>query len=118
MHIRDLIFAGAICTVACSCRSDKIKKKAELKTAEFFATLRKGDKVGLSRLYPGFKKFDEYYKSDSGKIVATTESNKIVTVMVDNRFTNTMGKAGQEAICLYYKIDSIGRLVLYDSKGL
>lgn len=85
MRLRNLIFAGAICLVAPSCKSDKSKKEAELKTAEFFATLKKGDKMALSRPYPGFGKFEEFYKSDSGKILSTTEANRIISVTVDNR---------------------------------
>ncbi len=118
MRIRNLIYIAAICIAVFSCQSDKVKKEADLKTAEFFAALKKGDKIEVSRLYPGFRKFDEYYKSDSGKIILTTEANKIITVTVDNRFTNTLGKSSQEMISLYYGVDSLGRPVLYDSKGL
>lgn len=118
MRMRNLIFIGTMCIVASSCQPNKAKIEADRKTGEFFIALKKGDKMALSRLYPSFRKFDEYYKSDSGKIISTTEANKVITVSVDNRFTNTLGKTSQETICLYYRVDSLGQPVLYDSKGL
>jgi hypothetical protein len=93
-------------------------KEAEATTREFFFSLKNEDENGLVRLYRDFSKFEQYYKSDSGKIVSTTQSNGIITVTVDNRFINKFGKLSQERIFLYYKVDSLGRAILYDSKGL
>src|ERR1700748_2809995 len=107
-----------ICIFVFSCKSDKMKKEAESKTNEFFSDLKTDNEKGLARLYPGFSKFEQYYKSDSGKVISTTEKNGTITVTVDNRFTNKFGKLSSERICLYYKADSIGRVILYDSKGL
>ena len=118
MNPRIFILLCGICVFAFSCRSDKIKKEAESKTKEFFLSLKSEDKKGLARLYPGFCRFEEYYKSDSGKIVSTTEANGMITVTVDNYFTNKFGKLSQERIFLYYKADSLGRAILHDSKGL
>jgi hypothetical protein len=118
MSPRVVILLCAICVFAFSCQPDKLKKEAESKTKEFFLTLKNEDERGLARLYPGFNKLEQYYKSDSGKIVSTTEANGVVTVAVDNRFTNNFGKLSQEKIFLYYKIDSLGSPILYDSKGL
>jgi hypothetical protein len=118
MNPRIVISLCGICLFALSCRPDKAKKEAESKTREFFLTLKNEDGKGLARLYPGFSKLEQYYKSDSGKIISTTEANGIITVTVDNRFTNNFGKLSQEINCLYFKADSIGRAILYDSKGL
>lgn len=118
MNLNIVILLFGICIFDLSCQSDKIKKEAESKTREFFVSLKNEDATGLKRLYPKFSKFDEYYKSDSGKIVSTIEANGIITVTVDNRFTNKFGKLSQETISLYYKTDSLGRMILYDSKGL
>jgi hypothetical protein len=118
MRAKSVILSGVICLAAFSCRSDKVKKEADAKTREFFLTLKNEDEKGLARLYPGFSKFEQYYKSDSGKIISTTEANGIITVTVDNRFTNKFGKSSQEMISLCYMTDSLGRAVLYDSKGL
>src|SRR5580698_5811688 len=96
----------------------KAKKDAESKTRDFFLTLKSEDEKGLARLYPGFSKLEQYYKSDSGKIISTTEANGVIKVTVDNRFTNKFGKSAEEKICLFYKVDSLERANLYDSKGL
>ena len=85
------------------CPENRSPKEAESKTREFFVSLKNEDATGLKRLYPDFSKFDEYYKSDSGKIVSTIEANGIITVAVDNRFTNKFGKLSQETISLYFK---------------
>jgi len=118
MKPRVIIILCGIYISGFSCQSNKLKKEAESKTREFFSILKYEDEKGLARLYPGFSKFEEYYKSDSGKIVSTTEANRIITVTIDNRFTNKFGKSSQQRIYLYYKTDSLGRAVLYDSKGL
>lgn len=107
MKLKITIFASAICFTAYSCQSDKVRKAAEVKTNEFFYTLKKEDEKKLSQLYPGFENFKEYFKSDSGKIISTTETAGVITVTVDNHFTNKFGKLNQEAISLYYKPDSL-----------
>jgi len=118
MNLKICILLCGICIFELSCRSNKTKKEAESKAKEFFTLLRNGDAKGLTRLYPDFNKFEEYYKSDSGKIVSTIEANGVIAVTVDNRFTNKFGKLSQETISLYYKVDSLRRAILYDSKGL
>jgi hypothetical protein len=118
MNPKIVILLCGICVFAFSCRSDKIKKEAESKTSEFFFTLKNEDEKELAQLYPGFSKFEQYYKSDSGTIVSTIGANGIITVTVDNRYTNKFGKLSEERICLYYMADSLGRAILYDSKGL
>jgi hypothetical protein len=66
MTPRIVILLCGICVFVFSCRSDKIKKEAETKTGEFFLMLKNEDEKGLARLYAGFSKFVQYYKSDSG----------------------------------------------------
>jgi hypothetical protein len=118
MSPKTVICLCGICLFTLACRSDKAKKDAESKTRGFFLTLKSEDEKGLARLYPGFSKLEQYYKSDSGKIISTTEANGVIKVTVDNRFTNKFGKSAEEKICLFYKVDSLERANLYDSKGL
>lgn len=95
-----------------------MKMEAESKAREFFRELKNEDEKTLARIYPGFDKLEQYYKSDSAEIVSTTEANKVITVTANNRFTNKLGKPNLERICLYFRTDSQQRLQLYDSKGL
>lgn len=118
MNPITVILSGMICIVASSCKSDKTKKEAEAKAREFFSAIKNENEEELSRLYPGISNFEHYFKSDSGKIVSTSEASGIITVTVDNRYTNTFGKLSEESIRLYYKVDSIGNANLYDTKGL
>jgi hypothetical protein len=118
MKLKLYILAFAVCSGILSCKSSKFRKEADEKTKDFFGVLRKGDEKKLTILYPGFGNFEQYYKSDSAEIVSTQEENGIITVSVQNRFTNGFGKANDQTIALYFKTDSIGKLVLYDSKGL
>lgn len=118
MKVRLIILSGAVCVFTLACRSDKAKLEAEAKTRAFFLSLKKSNEKEMTRLYPGFSNFDHYYKSDSGTIVSTADGKERVAVAVDNRFTNGFGKLNQQSICLYYKIDSLGQVNLYDSKGL
>jgi len=117
MSTRIPIFLGAICISVYSCQSDKVKRDAEGKTREFFSALKNDDKRELVGLYARFDKLEQYYKSDSAAIVSTTEAKGIVKVTVNNRFTNGFGKLSQERISLYFKGDSAGRAILFDSKG-
>jgi hypothetical protein len=116
--IKSLMSVAFTLIFLCSCRSDKLKRDAEAKAREFFGLLHKEDEAQLARLYPGFGHFEEYYRSDSGAVVNTTESNGIISVVMDNRYTTKSGKGNREDITLYFKADSLGNAVLFDSKGL
>src|ERR1700739_2356782 len=108
MHRGFLILSLNICLVAFSCQPDKARMEAQAKSRDFFNALKKDDEIGMTRLYPGFRNFDQYYKSDSGKIISIGRASGIITVNVDNRFTNKLGKLSQETISLYFKSDSLG----------
>jgi hypothetical protein len=118
MHRRFLVLSLNICLVAFSCQPDKARTEVQAKSLDFFNALKKDDEIGMARLYPGFRNFDQYYKSDSGKIISIGRASGIITVNVDNRFTNKLGKLSQETISLFFKSDSLGNVTLYDSKGL
>jgi len=105
-------------TFLISCQSSKLKKEAELKAKDFFSVLKDGDDKKLVSLYPGFEKFDTYFKSDSARINSSSEKNGLIAVSVHNRFTNGYGKVTEKDISLFFKKDSTGQLKLVDSKGL
>lgn len=118
MKFNFIIFTLLLGTVLTSCESSKLKKEAEVKAREFFSVLKEGDEKKLVALYPGFKEFDTYYKSDSARINSTSEVNGLITVSVHNRFTNAYGKVTEKDIVLIFKKDSAGSLKMIDSKGL
>lgn len=118
MKLKLTILTLFLGTFLFSCDSSKLKKEAETKSKDFFSVLKDGDEKKLTVLYPGFEKFDTYFKSDSARIKYTFEKNGIVTVFVHNRFTNGYGKLSEKEISLIFKKDSTGQLELIDSKGL
>lgn len=101
-----------------SCQSSRLKKEAELKAKDFFSALKDEDEKKLVMLYPGFQKFDTYFKSDSARINSTSEKNGLFAVSVHNRFANGYGKVTEKDIVLFFRSDSAGQLKLIDSKGL
>lgn len=101
-----------------SCESSRLKKEAEAKAKQFFTSLKQGDEKKLKEIYKDFGKLESYYKSDSAVITSTYFKDDITTVSVHNRFTNGLGKLNERDILLFFKKDSTGNLVLYDSKGL
>jgi hypothetical protein len=95
-----------------------MKKEAEVKAKDFFSALKDEDEKKLMSLYPGFEKFDSYFKSDSARINLSSEKNGLITVSVHNRFTNGFGKVTEKDILLFFRKDSTEELKLIDSKGL
>src|SRR6188474_3333890 len=83
-----------------SCASSKSKKEAEAKALEFFTNLKNGDEKKLEALYPHFREFESYYKSDSARINSVVEKDRTLTVSVYNRFTNAYGKTTEKHISL------------------
>lgn len=112
------LILSCIVLLLCSCESSKTNKEAEAKAKAFFAALKEENPPKAEQLYPGFGKFESYYKSDSAKVNSVTEKDGIVTVSALNSFTNGYGKLTQKNILLYFKKDSVENLTLYDSKGL
>lgn len=118
MQLRHFILALALTNLFASCENSKLKKEAQVKTVDFFAALKQKDEKKLTSIYPDFKKFDTYYKSDSAKITLVSSKNDVITVAVYNRFTNGYGKLSERDIYLFFEKDSAGRLKLFDSKGI
>lgn len=118
MKFKLIVLISFIGTLLISCQSSKLKKEAELKAKEFFSALKNGDEKKLEALYPGFEKFDTYFKSDSARITSSNEKKGLIAVSVQNRFTNGYGKVTEKDISLFFKKDSTEQLKLIDSKGL
>lgn len=118
MKFRLTFWSLSLATAFISCESSRLKKEAELKAKEFFSVLKDGDEKRLTLLYSGFEKFDTYYKSDSARINSSSEKNEVITVVIQNRFTNGYGKLTEKIISLMFRKDSTGQLKIIDSKGL
>lgn len=116
--MKKLMILFSVAIVLGACESKKIKAESESGAKLFFSYLKQGDEEKLKRLYKGFANFETYFKSDSAKIKSTIYKNDIVMVTVHNRFTNGLGKLSEKDIFLFFRKDSIGKLSLYDSKGL
>lgn len=101
-----------------SCQDSKQKQQAQKITLEFFNHLKVEDEAKATRLYPGFKNFPGYYKTDSVSIKDVEKVGSHIVVSATSIFTNGFGKRNMHDIDLIFKKDSTGNVRLSDSKGL
>ena len=101
-----------------SCESSKLEKDAKKKAENFFKFLKNGDEKSLADEYNGFTNFESFYKSDSSFVKSSKYEDEVVVVTVHNKFTNGLGKLNERDISLIFKKDSLGKLQIFDSKGL
>lgn len=114
----QFILSFILVIMFCSCESKKLKEEARKETDLFFKYLKQGDEVRLKQLYNGFENFESFYKSDSVKIKSIVYEDEIAIVTAQNKFTNGLGKSTEKDILLFFSKDSLGKLKLFDSKGL
>lgn len=112
------IAALSVIILFMSCGPDKMKSEAEKKSKQFFNYLKQGDETKLADMYKGFKNLDTYYKSDSASVNSVVCSDNITIVLLHNKFTNGYGRLSENDVELFFKQDSLGHLILYDSKGM
>jgi hypothetical protein len=112
------LLLAALSGLSLCCESSRLTKEAESKSIDFFNALRNEEEAKLKALYPGFENFESYFKSDSARINSISYKTNAIIVSIHNRFTNAFGKTSEKDITLFFKKDTINRLLIYDSKGL